>query len=303
MAGLNGSGKSVLMKLLAGDLTATGGNAYMAGLTLSGDLRRWQMAIGYSCDGRLGLVPVLTGAEMLDLVARLRGISPVANRRLVVSSTLLLLSPLQGDKLCGDYTVTEQKLLSLGIAIVGVPPILLLDEPYSDVEPFFRHQIVRFLQILKSVRATTMVISAHRLSHCEELCDRAIVLEDCKIETMGDYDQMNHKFGRCYMIKMRLPADRRADRGLQRQLIELMQEEFHQCAPCYSYKGMIAFRVGKTYTNWSEVYSKVAAHKSNLGLPEVFVGDISFEDILVGLARCQILTMMIRPNTISTAPS
>lgn len=58
--------------------------------------------------------------------------------------------------------VTEQKLLSLGIAIVGVPPILLLDEPYSDVEPFFRHQIVRFLQILKSVRATTMVISAHR---------------------------------------------------------------------------------------------------------------------------------------------
>ncbi|XP_040064743.2 phospholipid-transporting ATPase ABCA3-like [Ixodes scapularis] len=104
MAGLNGSGKSVLMKLLAGDLTATGGNAYMAGLTLSGDLRRWQMAIGYSCDGRLGLVPVLTGAEMLDLVARLRGISPVANRRLVVSSTLLLLSPLQGDKLCGDYT-------------------------------------------------------------------------------------------------------------------------------------------------------------------------------------------------------
>lgn len=77
---------------------------------------------------------------------------------------------------------------------------------------------------------------ARRLSHCEELCDRAIVLEVGKIETMGDYDQMNHKFGRCYMIKMRLPADRRADRDLRRQLIELMQEDFHQCAPCYNYK-------------------------------------------------------------------
>ncbi|CAN8004389.1 unnamed protein product, partial [Ixodes hexagonus] len=303
MAGLNGSGKTILMRILAGDLTPTGGNAYMAGLTLSGDLRRWQMSIGYSCDDYLGLVPVLTGAEMLDLMARLRGISPATNRELVVASMLVLLSGLPGDQLCCQYTMAEKKLLSLGIAMIGVPPILLLDEPYSDVEPLYRHQIVRLLQSLKNVRATTIVISAHRLSHCEELCDRAIVLEGGKIEAMGDYDQMNHKFGRCYMIKVRMPAERRTDGGFQRELIDNMQEEFHQCAPCHNYRGKIAFRVGKTYTSWSEMYSKMAALKTNLGLPEIFVGDISFEDILVGLARRQILSMMIRHNVMSAAPS
>lgn len=74
------------------------------------------------------------------------------------------------------------------------------------------------------------------MSHCEVVCDRVAVLEDGKIEIMGNTLQMNRKFGHSFVIKLKVPPERRFDIAFLKQLFDVMQEEFHQCALSYLYK-------------------------------------------------------------------
>ncbi|XP_077553351.1 uncharacterized protein LOC144168190 [Haemaphysalis longicornis] len=142
------------------------------------------------------------------------------------------------------------------------------------------------------------------MSHCEVLCDRVAVIEDGKIEAMGDTLQMNQKYGRSYVVSIRLPLERRFDYMLQYHIGESMQEAFHQCTFCYNYKGVMNFTVGTTYTSWNELFSKMTAIQRDHELPEFSVGDITLEHIFVGLARRQILFAGVRPHSyLSGAPS
>lgn len=100
LVGGNNSGKSTILALLTGQLTATGGNAYMADTSLNGDLRRWQQQIGYASDNLPGVVPQLTGGEMLLMMARLRG---VEKSRQAVAGAFLLLDALKADEPCFSY--------------------------------------------------------------------------------------------------------------------------------------------------------------------------------------------------------
>ncbi|KAH9371271.1 hypothetical protein HPB48_009318 [Haemaphysalis longicornis] len=147
LVGVNGSGKTTLLEILVGLVVPTGGGAYTSALSLGGNLRSWQQGIGYAPDGisEQGLPPLTVG-EYLDMVASLRG---VTSRRLAIASALTLIHG-------------ELKMLLISSAAIGVPPILLVDEPYSDVEPLYRNDIIRMLQVLKGSQAMSMIMTSHR---------------------------------------------------------------------------------------------------------------------------------------------
>ncbi|XP_077498331.1 ATP-binding cassette sub-family A member 17-like [Amblyomma americanum] len=294
LVGINNSGKSTLLEVLVGLQVPTGGGAHTAALSLGVDLRAWQQCIGYAPDGiSEANMPALTVGELLDLMARLRG---VLWRRQAVLGALSLVGRLKEDQMINKCSHGEMKMLLIVAAVMGVPPVVLLDEPYSDVEPLYRNEIIRMVQVLKGAQAMSIIMTSHRMSHCEVLCDRVAVMEAGKIEALGDALQMNQKYGRSYIVTLRLPPERRFDYQFQRILVDMMQEEFHQCSFGYNYKGMMSFRVGKTYTSWSELFTKMVAFKSNQELPEFSVCDITLEHIFVGLARRQILITGVRPH-------
>ncbi|KAL1475895.1 hypothetical protein MTO96_036952 [Rhipicephalus appendiculatus] len=283
IVGVNNSGKTSLLEVLVGIQVPTGGGAYTAALSLGGDLRAWQQGIGYAPDGiPEWYMPQLTALRAL----------------------LVLTGRLREEQMIGKCSHGELKMLLIAAAAIGVPPVLLVDEPYSDVEPLYRNEIIHMMQLLKGSQATSIIMTSHRMSHCEVLCDRVGVMEAGKIEALGDAVQMNQKYGRSYMVTLRLPLGKRFDYYFQRSLIDLMQDEFHQCNFNHNYKGMMSFTVGKTYTSWSELFTKMVAIKNDQGLPEFSLSDITLEDIFVGLARRQILITGVRPhNFLSGVPS
>ncbi|KAK8760649.1 hypothetical protein V5799_028085 [Amblyomma americanum] len=296
LVGINSSGKSTLLETLVGLQVPTGGGAHTAALSLGMDLRAWLQGIGYTPDGIYEAdMPALTVGELLDLMARLRG---VLWRRQAILGALSLVGRLREDRMINKCSHGEMKMLLIVAAVIGVPPVLLVDEPYSDVEPLCRNDIIRMLQVLKGAQAMSIIMTSHRMSHCEVLCDRVAVMEAGKIEALGDALQMNQKYGRSYMVTLRLPPEKRFDFYFQRCLVDLMQEEFHQCNFCYNYKGMMCFTVGKTYTSWSELFTKMVVFRSNQELPEFSVCDITLENIFVGLARRQILITGVRPHNL-----
>ncbi|XP_077553142.1 phospholipid-transporting ATPase ABCA3-like [Haemaphysalis longicornis] len=302
LVGVNGSGKTTLLEMLVGLVVPTWGSAYTAALSLHGDLRSWQRSIGYVPDGVSphGLPPLTVG-ELLDTLARLRGI---ASRRAAVTCALSIVGRLREDQFVNTCSHSEIKMLLIAMAVIGAPPVLLLDEPYSDVEPLFRNEIIRMVQVLKSTRAMSIVMTSHRMSHCELLCDRVALLEDGKVEALGDAAQLQQKYGRGYVVTLRLHPDCRFDQLVQRRITTRMEEDFHQCSICYNYKGTMSFQVGRTYTPWNEVFTKMAAIKRDQDVPEVSISDVTLEHIFIGLARRQIfITRAKRVSCLTGVPS
>ncbi|KAL3204273.1 hypothetical protein MRX96_041283 [Rhipicephalus microplus] len=119
-------------------------------------------------------------------------------------------------------------MLLIACAAVGVPPVLLVDEPYSDVEPLYRNKIIYMLQLLKESQAISM-------AQIEMLCDRVAFLESGKIEAMGDGPHMDRKYGGCYHVIIKLPLEKRNSVSLINRIYFAMME-FHQCEFMYNYK-------------------------------------------------------------------
>ncbi|KAL1480111.1 hypothetical protein MTO96_051314 [Rhipicephalus appendiculatus] len=160
VVGINGSGKTALLETLVGIRVPTNGDAYTSSLTLVTDIRGWQRGIGYAPDGVSSeSMPALTVGEMLDIVARLRG---VAQRRQAVASAVALTGRLREDQMANECSRGELKMLLIACAAIGVPPVLLVDEPYSDVDPLYRNEIIHMLQLLKDSQAISLVSTSHR---------------------------------------------------------------------------------------------------------------------------------------------
>eukprot|EP00041_Stephanoeca_diplocostata_P031602 m.988247 g.988247 ORF g.988247 m.988247 type:complete len:339 (+) comp23992_c0_seq5:167-1183(+) len=128
LLGVNGAGKTTTFKMLTGDIGPTSGNAYVDGLSITQHMHAIQRIIGY-CPQFDALIDQLTGTETLVFYARLRGM-PEA---LIGPTIERLLFSLQLSEHAGaltkQYSGGTKRKLSMAIALIGAPPVLLLDEP------------------------------------------------------------------------------------------------------------------------------------------------------------------------------
>lgn len=102
LLGVNGAGKTTTFKMLTGDITSTGGTAYVAGYNIQTQLRHVQQRIGY-CPQFDALIDRLTGRELLTMFARLRGIPEKEIPNAVKEEIDRLDLRKHCDKLCGNY--------------------------------------------------------------------------------------------------------------------------------------------------------------------------------------------------------
>jgi ATP-binding cassette subfamily A (ABC1) protein 3 len=124
---VNGAGKTTTFKMLTGDEGPSNGNAYAFMHNLKGHRKSFLRNIGY-CPQFDGIVGVLTGREMLELFSRLRGV-PSKQIPGQVNKWLGKLGLLKaGDVKCENYSGGMKRRLSVGMAMIGDPPVVLLDE-------------------------------------------------------------------------------------------------------------------------------------------------------------------------------
>uniref|UniRef100_A0A8C3WSX6 ATP binding cassette subfamily A member 3 n=1 Tax=Catagonus wagneri TaxID=51154 RepID=A0A8C3WSX6_9CETA len=137
LLGFNGAGKTTTFKMLTGEETITSGDAFVGGYSVSSDLGKVRQRIGY-CPQFDALLDHLTGRETLVMYARLRGV-PERHIGACVENALrgLLLEPC-ADKLVRTYSGGNKRKLSAGIALLGEPAVIFLDEPSAGMDPVAR---------------------------------------------------------------------------------------------------------------------------------------------------------------------
>ena len=164
--GPNGAGKSTTMKMLLGLTAPTSGSFQIDGKQFPNDRLTILKRIGSFIEAP-SFYANLTGRENLDIIRRILGLPQNA-----VEDALDLVGLSQfGDRLAKKYSLGMKQRLGLAGALLGRPPILILDEPTNGLDPSGIHEIRNLIKSLPTFYDCTVLISSHMLSEIELIAD------------------------------------------------------------------------------------------------------------------------------------
>lgn len=181
LLGSNGAGKTTLVRILSTLLRPDAGTATVAGHDIVGDAQAVREAI--SLTGQFAAVDeVLTGRENLMLVAQLRHL-PDPGR---VADELLARFSLTeaGGRRAGTYSGGMRRRLDIAMSLIGEPPVILLDEPTTGLDPEARIEVWDTIRELAG-RGTTILLTTQYLDEAEQLADRIAILHEGRIVVTG----------------------------------------------------------------------------------------------------------------------
>jgi len=180
--GPNGAGKSTTLRLLLGLIRPTAGSARVLGVDV-GDRRGAHRHLAY-VPGDVSLWPKLTGAECLDLFARLRGGVDETYRTELIERFQLDL-----DRRSRTYSKGNRQKVALVAAFATRAEVLLLDEPTSGLDPLMEQQFQRCVREATE-RGQTVFLSSHILSEVEDLCSRVGILRRGQLVEVSEIEQL-----------------------------------------------------------------------------------------------------------------
>jgi ABC-2 type transport system ATP-binding protein len=200
--GPNGAGKSTTMKILAGLLAPTSGTARVLEreVTTNGDFVRRN--VGYMPDA-FGVYEDLTVTEYLEFFASAYGID--RRRRHKIVGDVLELTDLvyKQDAFVDSLSRGMQQRLGLARVLVHDPPVLLLDEPASGLDPRARIEIRELLKELQRL-GKTILVSSHILSELGEFCNKLGIIERGKLIVAGTVEELMKRARAHSVISMQL---------------------------------------------------------------------------------------------------
>jgi len=185
--GPNGAGKTTTMRILSGFLSPTSGRATVAGYDVVEHPLEAKRRLGYLPEV-IPLYEDLTTREYLTFVARLKGVDGGKIPDAVDRAMSLCGASEVAGRLVRNLSRGYRQRVGLAHAIVHDPPVLILDEPTSAMDP---RQIVEIRNVIKGLRGShTIILSTHILPEATAVCDRVIVINEGKIVAVDTYEQL-----------------------------------------------------------------------------------------------------------------
>jgi ABC-2 type transport system ATP-binding protein len=183
--GSNGAGKTTTMRVILGVLLADAGEVTWAGMPLGSEIRR---QIGYMPEER-GLYPKMKVGEQLTYLARLHGLSVRAARTAVGIWTERLGVANRINDDVQNLSLGNQQRVQLAAALIHDPKILVLDEPFSGLDPVAVDVMSQVLRE-KAHDGVPVVFSSHQLELVERLCDRVGIVRGGHVVALGSVDEL-----------------------------------------------------------------------------------------------------------------
>ncbi|RKK22901.1 hypothetical protein BFJ66_g9907 [Fusarium oxysporum f. sp. cepae] len=199
LLGPNGAGKTTTINMMRGEVRPDYGNIYIKGVDMQKDTRAGRQSIGY-CP-QFDALDQITVRQQLAFYARVKGIADVQrNVNLVMSKVGL--RP-HADKLTSRLSGGNKRKLSLAIALLGNPPILILDEPSSAMDPIAKRDMWAMLSSISSSRS--VLLTTHSMEEADMLATRVAILSK-RILAAGTIQELRNRHSNSYEVHLVLES-------------------------------------------------------------------------------------------------
>lgn len=187
LLGVNGAGKSTMIKMISGLIKPTSGSVYCYGKDSYLEMEEVKKKMNLSPQ-ETAVAEKLTVRENLEFIARLYGMSAQeTNKKIEEILREFALEEVQNQKaktLSGGY----QRRLSIAMALITNPKILILDEPTLGLDVIARRELWSIIEELKT--KMTIILTTHYLEEAESLCDRIAIMVKGKLKAIGDVNEL-----------------------------------------------------------------------------------------------------------------
>ncbi|HEX6354914.1 ABC transporter ATP-binding protein [Actinophytocola sp.] len=188
--GANGSGKTTTMRIILGVLAPHGGTVTWRGEPVTQAVRQ---RFGYMPEER-GLYPKMKIAEQIVWLGQLHGMS-LADAK---ASTAKLLEQLEltdrADDKLEALSLGNQQRVQVAAALVHDPDVLILDEPFSGLDPIAVDTVLAVLRE-RAAAGVPVLFSSHQLAVVERLCDDLVIISGGVIKAAGEREELRARYG------------------------------------------------------------------------------------------------------------
>ncbi len=194
LLGRNGAGKTTTIRILMDVFHANSGEMYLDGEKF--DPRKVQ--IGYLPEER-GLYPKRTVLEQMVYLARLRGISKKEATKNAKKWLKRMGTSEYESKLLETLSKGNQQKVQLASTLVCNPEIVILDEPFSGLDPV-NSQILQ--EVVRELIADGKIVifSSHQMSYVEEFCEDVVIINHGEVVLSGDLSEIKREFGKDQLV-------------------------------------------------------------------------------------------------------
>ncbi|XP_053776569.1 retinal-specific phospholipid-transporting ATPase ABCA4 isoform X2 [Desmodus rotundus] len=283
LLGVNGAGKTTTFRMLTGDTTVTSGDATVAGKSILTNISEVHQNMGY-CPQFDAIDELLTGREHLHLYARLRGVPAEEIERVANWSIQSLGLSLYADRLAGTYSGGNKRKLSTAIALIGCPPLVLLDEPTTGMDPQARRMLWNtIMSVIREGRA--VVLTSHSMEECEALCTRLAIMVKGTFQCLGTIQHLKYKFGDGYIVTMKIKSPKDDLLPDLNPVEQFFQGNFPGSVQRERHYNMLQFQVPSS--SLARIFRLLISHKDSLLIEEYSVTQTTLDQVFVNFAKQQ----------------
>jgi ABC-2 type transport system ATP-binding protein len=228
LLGPNGAGKTTLVEMIEGIQKPDSGEVHILGGSWHADEQRLRRIMGLSLQ-ETNFIDKLTVEETLNLFASFFGLGKDVSTRIL---DLINLADKRRSYVMNLSHGMRQRL-SIGIALINGPEILILDEPTTGLDPVARREIWDILMDLRK-KKTSLILTTHYMEEAEYLCDYIVIMDKGKVLTEGTLDQLLAAHGHREIISFTVNERRSTDSFMRIDgAIELVWDDAGRSANLY----------------------------------------------------------------------
>ena len=204
LLGLNGAGKTTTFKCITQELSQDNGKIYVNNMDISGHFNELNELFGY-CPQFDAIFELLSVYENLEFYASIKGIKKSSIQSLVNAMIKEMALDEFTNKIAGRLSGGNKRKLAVAISMLCNPPIILLDEPSTGMDPEARRFMWSVIHKMSTKgRKSSVIMTTHSMDEAETLCKRMAIMVNGEFVCMGKANQIKDKYGYGYEADVRI---------------------------------------------------------------------------------------------------
>lgn len=294
LLGPNGAGKTTAINCLTGITPVTGGDATIYGYSVrdSVGMANIRRIIGV-CPQFDILWDVLSGQEHLHLFATIKGLPP-SSIKSIAEKSLEEVRLIQSAKMrAGSYSGGMKRRLSVAIALIGDPKLVILDEPTTGMDPITRRHVWDIIEGAKRGRA--ILLTTHSMEEADILSDRIGIMAKGRLRCIGTSIRLKSRFGAGFVANVSFanayggqtpppngvsnaPAGHEEIKQFFKSRLDILPKEEHKSFLTY----IIPHDREKLLTKF---FDELEERKGELGISDVQLSLTTLEEVFLNIAK------------------